>query len=357
MGLLCFASHLALFALVHFPLVKLTTHSFTFAMGGGDLFSSPSRGSVRSEFGTVVSPGDSNLGSLLTCADYLSDSDSNSSKEGIAWTRNRTWVTILATASGKSVFAILACCSCSWLMEMDCSIREVGQKHGRLLADLEEDEQPKKNVRLGSPATQWISVYNARRPMKQSKHGWTDPVKFSISTLEAWQQSLKCKKTALKTVMLLAERLPIVRWPLLSLPGKHISSSWVLLRPGGTGTHVKCIFRVKGKYKLRPAILETNIIFCVVSLNSCFDGFHFLNTKSKSVFSVLIKGPPSALAWLLDAFASATFDQIDSAYREAGGDPFVATAAMFLHLFGRFVIQFFFVGSVTTDLQTGGLDS
>jgi hypothetical protein len=63
----------------------------------------------------------------------------------------------------------------------------------------------------------------------------------------------------------------------------------VQLRPGGTGTHVKCIFRVKGKYKLRPAILETNIIFCVVSLNSCFDGFHFLNTKSKSVFSVLIK--------------------------------------------------------------------
>lgn len=33
--------------------------------------------------------------------------------------------------------------------------------------NLEDDEQPKKKVRLGSPATQWISVYNARRPMKQ----------------------------------------------------------------------------------------------------------------------------------------------------------------------------------------------
>ncbi|URE37709.1 CK1 includes the casein kinase 1 kinases [Musa troglodytarum] len=44
----------------------------------------------------------------------------------------------------------------------------VGQKRGRLLVNLEEDEQPKKKVRLGSPATQWISVYNARRPMKQS---------------------------------------------------------------------------------------------------------------------------------------------------------------------------------------------
>lgn len=44
---------------------------------------------------------------------------------------------------------------------------QVGQKRGRLLVNLEEDEQPRKKVRLGSPATQWISVYNARRPMKQ----------------------------------------------------------------------------------------------------------------------------------------------------------------------------------------------
>nr|GLL27121.1 casein kinase 1-like protein HD16 isoform X1 [Ipomoea trifida] len=44
---------------------------------------------------------------------------------------------------------------------------KVGQKRGRLLINLEEDEQPRKKVRLGSPATQWISVYNARRPMKQ----------------------------------------------------------------------------------------------------------------------------------------------------------------------------------------------
>ncbi|RZR87589.1 hypothetical protein BHM03_00015046 [Ensete ventricosum] len=31
------------------------------------------------------------------------------------------------------------------------------QKRGRLLVNLEEDEQPKKKIRLGSPATQWIS--------------------------------------------------------------------------------------------------------------------------------------------------------------------------------------------------------
>ena len=35
------------------------------------------------------------------------------------------------------------------------------------MEEAEDDEQPKKKVRLGMPATQWISVYNARRPMKQ----------------------------------------------------------------------------------------------------------------------------------------------------------------------------------------------
>ncbi|KAK8988689.1 hypothetical protein V6N11_030069 [Hibiscus sabdariffa] len=48
-------------------------------------------------------------------------------------------------------------------------IYQVGQKRGRLSMD-EEDEQPKKKLRLGMPATQWISVYNARRPMKQRYH-------------------------------------------------------------------------------------------------------------------------------------------------------------------------------------------
>lgn len=47
---------------------------------------------------------------------------------------------------------------------------KVGQKRGRLHVNHEEDEQPKKKVRLGHPASQWISVYNARRPMKQRYH-------------------------------------------------------------------------------------------------------------------------------------------------------------------------------------------
>ncbi|XP_019083500.1 PREDICTED: casein kinase 1-like protein HD16 isoform X1 [Camelina sativa] len=48
-------------------------------------------------------------------------------------------------------------------------IYQVGQKRGRLTMD-EEDEQPTKKVRLGMPATQWISIYSAHRPMKQRYH-------------------------------------------------------------------------------------------------------------------------------------------------------------------------------------------
>ncbi|WJX21750.1 Casein kinase 1-like protein hd16 [Trifolium repens] len=47
--------------------------------------------------------------------------------------------------------------------------QKVGQKRGRLNVDA-DDEQPKKKVRSGIPASQWISVYNARQPMKQRYH-------------------------------------------------------------------------------------------------------------------------------------------------------------------------------------------
>ncbi|KAJ4755707.1 Casein kinase I-like protein [Rhynchospora pubera] len=48
--------------------------------------------------------------------------------------------------------------------------QKVGQKRGRVSAAEEEDGQLRKKVRLGMPATQWISVYNARTPMKQRYH-------------------------------------------------------------------------------------------------------------------------------------------------------------------------------------------
>lgn len=48
--------------------------------------------------------------------------------------------------------------------------QKVGQKRGRLSMGEDDEEQPKKKIRLGMPASQWISVYNARRPMKQRYH-------------------------------------------------------------------------------------------------------------------------------------------------------------------------------------------
>lgn len=47
---------------------------------------------------------------------------------------------------------------------------KVGQKRGSSLAELEDGEQLKKKIRLGSPASQWISIYNSRTSMKQRYH-------------------------------------------------------------------------------------------------------------------------------------------------------------------------------------------
>ncbi|GJX68695.1 hypothetical protein Tco_0304422 [Tanacetum coccineum] len=43
---------------------------------------------------------------------------------------------------------------------------KVGQKRGRLLTDL-EDIQPRKKIRLTTPANHWISIYSSRTRMKQ----------------------------------------------------------------------------------------------------------------------------------------------------------------------------------------------
>uniref|UniRef100_A0A2P2MPY5 non-specific serine/threonine protein kinase n=2 Tax=Rhizophora TaxID=40030 RepID=A0A2P2MPY5_RHIMU len=49
-------------------------------------------------------------------------------------------------------------------------ICQVGQKRGRLNIEEEDDGQLRKKIRIGVPATQWISIYNARLPMKQRYH-------------------------------------------------------------------------------------------------------------------------------------------------------------------------------------------
>lgn len=47
--------------------------------------------------------------------------------------------------------------------------KQVGQKRAREGGDTADLDlpTPKKRIRLGLPATQWITVYNAHRPMKQ----------------------------------------------------------------------------------------------------------------------------------------------------------------------------------------------
>ncbi|MBA0555161.1 hypothetical protein Golob_014217, partial [Gossypium lobatum] len=54
-------------------------------------------------------------------------------------------------------------------IQIDGAIK-VGQKRERSLTELEDGEQLKKKVRLGSPASQWISIYNSRTSMKQRYH-------------------------------------------------------------------------------------------------------------------------------------------------------------------------------------------
>ncbi|KAM7459349.1 hypothetical protein LguiA_036343 [Lonicera macranthoides] len=49
-------------------------------------------------------------------------------------------------------------------------IYQIGHKRGRLIMEEEDDEQTNKKVRIGMPATQWISVYNAWHPTKQRYH-------------------------------------------------------------------------------------------------------------------------------------------------------------------------------------------
>nr|CAB3474225.1 unnamed protein product [Digitaria exilis] len=70
-------------------------------------------------------------------------------------------------------------------------IHQVGQKRGRLLIEEEADEQPKKKIRMGMPATQWISVYNGRRPMKQSEgihKRWDNGYRIT-ATAATWDQA------------------------------------------------------------------------------------------------------------------------------------------------------------------------
>eukprot|EP00216_Chloropicon_sp_CCMP2111_P002079 CAMPEP_0198237150 /NCGR_PEP_ID=MMETSP1446-20131203/2987_1 /TAXON_ID=1461542 ORGANISM="Unidentified sp, Strain CCMP2111" /NCGR_SAMPLE_ID=MMETSP1446 /ASSEMBLY_ACC=CAM_ASM_001112 /LENGTH=845 /DNA_ID=CAMNT_0043919185 /DNA_START=215 /DNA_END=2752 /DNA_ORIENTATION=- len=52
----------------------------------------------------------------------------------------------------------------------DTVMAKVGMKRKHDQIEDEDEDVPKKKVRLGFPAAQWITVYNAHRPMKQRYH-------------------------------------------------------------------------------------------------------------------------------------------------------------------------------------------
>ena len=65
----------------------------------------------------------------------------------------------------------LQACSFTCMLIM-FALLQVGYKRSREQMEGEADDlaAPKKKIRLGLPATQWITVYNAHRPMKQRYH-------------------------------------------------------------------------------------------------------------------------------------------------------------------------------------------
>lgn len=81
---------------------------------------------------------------------------------------------------------------------------------------------------------------------------------------------------------------------------------------------------------------ESSSSSCEASSTSAFTGSSLGTASTFSPFSSSASTASSSatgderrdLAWLLDAFSSATIDQVDSAYREAGGDPFLAAGIL-----------------------------
>ncbi|KAG2586064.1 SMR domain-containing protein At5g58720-like isoform X2 [Panicum virgatum] len=69
--------------------------------------------------------------------------------------------------------------------------------------------------------------------------------------------------------------------------------------------------------------------FAASSSGAASTSSFFAFSSSGSTASSSVAGEERRdLAWLLDAFASATIDQVESAYREAGGDPFRAAGIL-----------------------------
>ncbi|CAL4966119.1 unnamed protein product [Urochloa decumbens] len=87
---------------------------------------------------------------------------------------------------------------------------------------------------------------------------------------------------------------------------------------------------------LAAAVSETESSSSCEASSACFTSsssgtastFSAFSSSGSTTSSLAAGDERRDLAWLLDAFASATIDQVDSAYREAGGDPFLAAGIL-----------------------------
>lgn len=87
----------------------------------------------------------------------------------------------------------------------------VGHKRSRVIFIDDDDEQPRKRVRIGVPASQWISVYNSRQPIKQRYHFNVADVRLSQHIENGYDDDLYVSSVA------------------------SCNNLWALVMDGGTG--------------------------------------------------------------------------------------------------------------------------
>ncbi|XP_010690200.2 casein kinase 1-like protein HD16 [Beta vulgaris subsp. vulgaris] len=107
--------------------------------------------------------------------------------------------------------------------------QKVGNKRSRPAIEDDEDEdvvegedgQAKKRVRLGKPAVQWISIYDARRPMKQRYHYNVTDVRLDAHIAKGYADGMYITSLASSDDL----------WSLIMDAGSHFSAQVYKLSP------------------------------------------------------------------------------------------------------------------------------
>ena len=110
--------------------------------------------------------------------------------------------------------------------------QKVGQKRkAEPLDEDAEDGRPKKKVRLGMPAQQWITIYNAHRPMKQRYH-------YNVASRASSSTSTRATTTACS-----------------SPPCPCAQELWALIMDAGTGFSAQ-VWELSNQFLPKDWILE-----------------------------------------------------------------------------------------------------